>query len=170
MRATLASGNLLTGAKYINIDYFPGVEPLQVTQWMEYTTIPTIGSGFDQIEVKVNELLDKFNQMPLESMVASANSALVELDKTLAGLRAIVEDQSTAELPAELNATLKSLRSTLHGLSPDSPFYQELHAALLQLNRTLSNVESMTRTLSTQPNAAIMPSTLPTDVIPEATR
>jgi paraquat-inducible protein B len=170
MRATLASGSLLTGAKYINIDYFPEQEELEVGQWQEYTTIPTIGTGLDQIEVKVNELLDKFNEMPLEDTVANANAAIVELDKTLSALTVILEDQGTLALPGELNATLRELRATLNGLTPDSPLYQNVNATLLQLNRTLSNVESLTRTLSAQPNAAVMPSRLPQDVIPEARR
>ena len=86
------------------------------------------------------------------------------------GLRVILEEQSTKDLPDELKATLEELRTTLDGLSPDSPFYQNLNATLLQLNRTLGNVESLTRTLSGQPNAAIMPSKLPQDPIPEARR
>ncbi len=47
MRATLDTGNLLTGAKYIGIDYFDVQEEAQVGQWQQYTTIPTIGGGFD---------------------------------------------------------------------------------------------------------------------------
>lgn len=163
MRATLASGSLLTGAKYINIDYFPEQEELEVGEWGGYTTIPTIGTGLDQIELKVNELLDKINKLPLDATVVNANAAL-------AGLKTILEAQSTQALPGELNATLIELRTTLDGFSPDSAFYQNLNASMQQLNRTLGNLESVTRTLSGQPNAAIMPSTLPKDPIPEARR
>ncbi len=170
MRATLETGNLLTGAKYIGIDYFPVDKVEQIGSWGEYETIPTIGGGFDQIMVQVNALLYKFNAMPLEDTVTSANSAIAELDRTLKGLRVILEEQSSKDLPDELKATLEELRATLAGLSPDSSFYQNLNATLLQLNRTLGNVESLTRTLAGQPNAAIMPSTLPQDPIPEARR
>jgi paraquat-inducible protein B len=170
MRASLASGNLLTGAKLIAIDYFPDQEGGELGEWQGYATIPTIGTGFEQIEVKVNALLDKFNELPLEDTVAQANAAIAELDKTLAGLRVILEDPGTQALPEELGETLKELRATISGLSPESPFYQNLNATLQQLNRTLGNVESLTRTLSGQPNAAIMPSQLPKDPIPEAQR
>jgi len=170
LRASLASGNLLTGAKLVAIDYFPDQEGGELGEWQGYTTIPTIGTGFEQIEVKVNALLDKFNELPLEDTVAQANAAIAELDKTLAGLRVILEDPGTQALPEELGETLKELRATISGLSPESPFYQNLNATLQQLNRTLGNVESLTRTLSGQPNAAIMPSQLPKDPIPEAQR
>jgi paraquat-inducible protein B len=170
MRATLETGNLLTGAKYIGIDYFKGEDEVSMGEWDEYTEIPTIGGGFDQIMVQVTALLGKFNALPLDETVASANSAIAELDKTLASLRVILEEKSTQELPGELNATLAELRAVLDGLSPDSAFYQNLNATLQQLNRTLGNVESLTRTLSGQPNAVIMPSRLPEDPIPEARR
>lgn len=170
MRATMETGNLLTGAKYIGIDYFPVDDAADMGSWGNYDEIPTIGGGFDQVMVQVTALLDKFNALPLETTVGNANDAIAELDKTLAGLRVILEEQSTRELPGELKATLEELRSTLDGLSPDSPFYQNLNATLQQLNRTLGNVESLTRTLSGQPNAAIMPSKLPQDPIPEARR
>jgi len=170
MRATLESGNILTGAKYISIDYYKNEPPTETGTWGEYTTIPTLPGGFDQIMVQVTALLEKLNALPLDQTVASVNSALEELDGTLAGLRQIVESQSTQDLPEELKVTMHKLQETLDGLSPDSPFYRNFNATLLQLNRTLGNMESLTRTLSSQPNAAIMPSKLPNDPIPEAKR
>ena len=171
MRATLETGNLLTGAKYVGIDYYPNVDDeAEVGQWNEYPTIPTIGTGLEQITVKVNQALDKINALPLDDTVANANAALAELDKTLAGLRVILDDEKTRQLPATLDATLEELRQTLDGLSPNSDLYQNLNASMLQLNRTLGNLENLTRTLSGQPNAAVMPSVLPPDPVPEARR
>jgi paraquat-inducible protein B len=170
MRATLESGNLLTGAKYVGIEHYSGDEAADLGEWGGYQVIPTIEGGFDQITVKVNALLEKFNAMPLEDTVVSANSAIAELDKTLASLRVILEDSSTQDLPTQLDGTLRDLQATLEGLAPESPVYENLNATLQQLNRTLGNIESLTRTLSVQPNAAIMPSNLPQDPIPEATR
>ena len=170
MRATLETGNLLTGAKYIAIDYFDVQEKAEVGQWQQYATIPTIGGGFDQIMVKVNEILDKISSAPLDDTVANANAALAELDKTLASLRVILDNPGTQKLPEELDATLRELRATLNGFSPNSELYQNLNASMLQLNRTLGNIENLTRTLQGQPNAAVMPTKLPTDPVPEARR
>ena len=170
VRATLETGNLLTGAKYVYIDFFADVPEASVGSFGDYMTIPTIAGGFDQTLVKVNTLLDKFNALPLDDTVGNTNAAIAELDKTLAGLRVMLEDSSTKALPGELKSTLRDLQATLDGFSPGSPMYQSLDNTLQELNRTMSNVESLTRTLSSQPNAVIMPSTLPTDPIPEAKR
>ncbi len=100
-------------------------------------------------------------------MVTGANAAVATLNQTLASLHTILESQSTQQLPKQLDATLQDLRATLKGFSPDSEVYQSINSSLLRLNRTLGNMESLTRTLSEQPNAALMPSSPTPDPIPE---
>jgi paraquat-inducible protein B len=167
MRASMESGNLLTGAKYIGIDYFDDVEEATQGLFLEYPTIPTIGTGLGQLEQKLTSILDKINALPLDDTVTGANAAIATLNQTLANLNTIMTNQSTQQLPAQLDKTLQQLRDTLEGLSPDSEVYQSINSSLLRLNRTMGNMESLTRTLSAQPNAALMPSKPTPDPIPE---
>ena len=167
MRASLETGSLLTGAKYISIDYFDAVEEASMDSFMGYDTIPTIETGLGQIEQKLTAVLDKINALPLQDTVSSANTAIVTLNQTLDSLHTILDNQSTQQLPEELNRTLGDLRTTLEGFSPESEVYQSINSSLMRLNRTLGNMESLTRTLSGQPNAAVMPSNPTPDPAPE---
>lgn len=167
LRASMETGSLLTGAKYIGMDYFEDAEPASLGEFEGYTTIPTISTGLGQIEQKLTAVLDKINDLPLEDTVGSANAALANLDRTLASLNTVLSDQSTQQLPAELDQTLEDLQGALKGFSPESEAYQSIQSSLLRLNRTLGNVESLTRTLSGQPNAALLPSDPKPDPIPE---
>jgi paraquat-inducible protein B len=167
MRASLETGSLLTGAKYVNIDYFEGVEEAAVGSFLEYPTIPAIETGLGQIEQKLTAVLDKINALPLNDTVSSANAAIATLNETLDSLHTIMASQSTQQLPEQLNTTLQQLQVTLDGLSPNSEAYQSINSSLLRLNRTMGNLESLTRTLSGQPNAAVMPSNPTPDPIPE---
>jgi paraquat-inducible protein B len=167
MRASLETGSLLTGAKYVNIDYFEGAEEASLGEFLEYTTIPVIETGLGQLEQKLNALLEKINTLPLEDTVNGANSALATLNETLASLHEVLENQSTQELPQQLDQTLQDLQDTLQGFAPDSEAYRSINSSLLRLNRTLGNMESLTRSLSEQPNAAVMPSNPTPDPIPE---
>jgi paraquat-inducible protein B len=167
MRASLETGSLLTGAKYVNIDYFPNAEEASMGDFFGYTTLPSIETGLGQIEQKLTAVLDKINALPLEDTVASANTTIMTLNSTLASLHTLLEKQSVQQLPEQLDKTLQELRNTLQGLSPDSEAYQSLNSSLLRLNRTMGNMESLTRTLSAQPNAALLPSTPVPDIIPE---
>ncbi len=168
MRARLETGNLLTGAQYVGLDYYPGADPAEAGTWGDYTEIPTIGGGLNQIMVKVNSILDKIDQAPLEETLVNVNDAVAQLDKALVGLEKILNSEDTQQLPEDLSKTLEELRQTLDGLSPDSDLYQNVNSSMRQLNRTLNNLESLTRTLSGQPNAAVMGSKLPPDPQPEA--
>ncbi len=169
LRASIETGNLLTGAKYIGFDYFPDQADGQEMQtWQGYPVIPASGSGVQQIMVKINAILDQVNRAPIEETIANANTAIAELDEVLKGLSEMLNDEGMQSLPADLDATLKELQRTLDGLSPGSELYQNLNASMRQLNRTLGNMESLTRTLSNQPNAVIVPAKLPPDPQPEA--
>ena len=74
------------------------------------------------------------------------------------------------ELPAELEATLEEIRLAVSGLTPDSDLYQSLSSSLLRLNKSLGNLEALTRTLASQPNAAVMPSSAKPDPVPEVSQ
>ena len=167
MRASLETGSLLTGAKYVSIDYFEDTEDATVGTFLDHPTIPPIETGLGNIEQKLTAVLDKINALPLEDTVSGANTAIATLNQTLASLHTILENQSTQQLPAQLDETLQQLRATLKSFSPDSEVYQSINSSLLRLNRTMGNMESLTRTLSAQPNAALMPSKPTPDPIPE---
>jgi paraquat-inducible protein B len=167
MRASLETGSLLTGAKYVSVDYFESAEEAAVGSFFDYPTIPTIETGLGQVEQKLNAVLDKINALPLEDTIGGANTAIATLNQTLASLDTIMANQSTQQLPEEIDRTLEDLRATLQGFSPDSEVYQSISSSLLRLNRTLGNMESLTRTLSGQPNAVLLPSSPTPDPIPE---
>lgn len=175
MRTSLQTGNLLTGALYINIDYYPD-EPAAVAEEFEgFPVLPSIPSGLGRLEQQIGSLLDKFNALPLESLVGNANTALATLNGTLASLtatmeslRGILDEDGTQALPGELNQTLAELRNTLSTISPDTAVGQSLSDSVFELNRTLRNIEELTRTLSTSPNSLVFPTANPADPIPEA--
>jgi len=167
MRASLETGNLLTGGKYISIDYFKDVEKAEIHEFSGYPTLPSIGTGLGRIEQKVNAALDKINALPLETTISEANNALATLNATLDSLDTLLGSEGTQQLPVHLNDTLKELRDVLKGFSENSGAYQSVNSSLLRLNRTLNNLESLTRTLSQQPNAVIFPSSPVPDPVPE---
>ncbi|MCB1853474.1 MAG: intermembrane transport protein PqiB [Pseudomonadales bacterium] len=175
LRASLQTGNLLTGALYVSLDFYPDAQLVEAEEFEGYTVIPSIPSGLGRMEQQVAALLDKFNALPLETTVGEVNRVLVGLDKTLVAMTAtlgslqgVLDQDSTMALTAELNATLAELRKALAGLSPDSAMGDSLTSSLYELNRTLRNIEELTRTLGKQPNALLFPVDAPADPTPEA--
>jgi paraquat-inducible protein B len=148
LRATLSTGNLLTGAQYVSVDFYPRATPAKQTQFAGRPTIPAIASGLQGIEEKITALLDKVNALPLNQTVAEVNTALADLNVILAsdGMRA---------LPASLDSTLAELRGVLASVSGSSEMQQDLQTTLEELDQTLATVRAFVAELSDQPNALI---------------
>jgi paraquat-inducible protein B len=92
LRASIGSGNLLTGKKLINLDYYPDVEPAEMGMFLQYSVIPSIETGLGRIEHQISTLLDKLNALPLDQTVSGANDAIRSADKTLLTLTKSLED------------------------------------------------------------------------------
>ena len=170
LRATLASGNLLTGNKYVSIDYYPDAAPASLEEFDGYSVIPTRPGGLERIEQKLYALLDKFEELPLQDTATRANQALADISGTLESLRSVLDDDKLKQLAGRLDATLAELQTALAGLSPDSEIYRNLSASLADLDQMVQNLESFSRTLATQPNAAVFGAEIPADPVPEAPR
>ncbi len=168
MRASLNTGNLLTGSLYIDIDFYEGQPAAKVGNYLGYPTVPTVTGGFSRMSQQVNKLLEKINAMPLGETVTGVNQTLNEFSATLSSLRELLEQKQTQAMTGELQGLLQELRVLVAGISPDSPVYQSLDASLRELNRTLINLTDLTETLSAKPNSVVMPVTIPADPIPEA--
>ena len=147
MRATLSTGNLLTGAQIVNFDYFDDVPAAELGEFEGYPTIPSVATGIGQLEHRISTLLDKLNRLPLEETVSSVNVALAELTRSLESLRGILDDADTRAVPGEMQASLKALRALLEADSTRA-VPEELRASLTSLRSILED-ENM-RNLATE--------------------
>lgn len=170
LRASMESGNLLTGAKFISFDYYADAAPASEGTFLKYTTIPTIETGLTQLAQSVNSILTTIDKLPLAETVAGANQSIAKLNQSLASLNTILANQSAQQLPAQLDKTLRDLQAAVDSLTPDASAHQSLNSSLLSLHRSLGNLEELTRKLADQPNAVILPANPTPDPIPEVSK
>lgn len=166
LHASLETANLLTGSLYVELDYFPEEERKTMTEFAGLPVLPSMSGGIQEIKQSVTALLKKLNALPLENTVNNANSAIVQLDQSLLSINQILGTPDARDLPKNINATLRSLKATLDGLSPDSALYEELNSSLNVLNSALQNIDELTRSLSD--TASVLPKSELDDPIPEA--
>jgi paraquat-inducible protein B len=124
LRASLVSGNLITGSLIVALDNYDDVEQDQIGSYAGYPTIPTVVTGLASIEARVADLLDKLNALPLDKIANTANGTLEsadqtlqEVERTVASLNAILQDEDLRALPASLDGTLTEVDRTLHDAS-----------------------------------------------------
>ncbi|MCE8031927.1 MAG: intermembrane transport protein PqiB [Halomonas sp.] len=178
LRASLKSGNLLTGAMFVDINFYRDeADDYLAETFSERTVFPTTSTGFAQIESQVTALLEKLNALEIEPLLAglernltASEAMLGEVRELSASLQGMLDDPGTRNLPANLNASLEALRETLEGLSPDSSAYRELTGAAERLERTLRDLQPVTRTLNENPRALLFDSLDAEDPLPRAPR
>ncbi len=178
LRASLKSGNLLTGALFVDLNFQRDLANEYVTEeFSDRTVFPTVTGGFAQIQAQVTDLLDKLNALEVEPLLAGMDRNLEASERVLNEVREVstsinqlLNDPDTQAIGGNLNAMLEELRATLQGLSPSSPAYQELTTAIERLDRLMRDLQPLTRTLNDNPRALLFDNLDAQDPIPRAPR
>ncbi|MHB0774103.1 intermembrane transport protein PqiB [Halomonas sp. WWR20] len=177
LRASLKTGNLLTQALYVDLNFQPEAPEYTPTAFEGKSVFPTTSAGLAQIQQQVTELLEKLNDLQVEPVLDELNgtlqasqATLEEAQATAASLNALLSDPAFRDMPSSINDTLKELRGTLQGFSSDSQGYQELVGTLSSLETLLRDLQPVARTLSEQPNALIFDKRSNEDPLPRAPR
>ncbi|PRY63866.1 paraquat-inducible protein B [Vreelandella songnenensis] len=178
LRASLKNGSLLTGALFVDLNFQRDVEEEYIAEtFSERTVFPTVAGGFAQIQAQVTDLLDKLNALEVEPLLAgldrnlqASEGVLNEVREVSTSLNQLLSDPETQAVGGNLNATLEELRTTLQGVSPSSPAYQDLTSAIERLDRLMRDLQPLTRTLNENPRALLFDNLDTQDPIPRAPR
>ncbi|MDQ7735143.1 intermembrane transport protein PqiB [Halomonas sp. SpR1] len=178
LRASLKNGNLLTGALFVDLNFQRDLADEYVAErFSDRSVFPTVPGGFAQIQAQVTNLLDKLNALEIEPLLTgldrnlqASEQMLNEVREVSTSLNQLLNDPETQAVGGNLNATLDELRSTLQGLSPSSPAYQELTTAIERLDRLMRDLQPLTRTLNDNPRALLFDNLDAQDPIPRAPR
>ena len=155
LRATLKSGNLVTGRLYVALDFYDDAEPAYVVRRDGYRLLPTRSSGLEQIENKVAALLDKLQELPLDSAIGRISQTAQMAGEAFESVDSLLNQEDTQELPSSVNATVVELRQVLEDYSQGSVVHDDLRQVLENLNNSLMGLDELTRTLNAQPSALV---------------
>ncbi len=141
LRASLSSGNLLTGALLVDLDFHPDATSTVLAQFDGVDVMPTVQGGLGQLQQQLSQLLAKLNNLPIEPVLA-------QLQGVASNLILLLQDPGTRAVPATLRQSLVDLSQALNGISANAPAYKEL-------NKLMRDLQPLIRTLDEQPNALI---------------
>ncbi|MEA8876116.1 intermembrane transport protein PqiB [Citrobacter freundii] len=163
LRASLKTGNLVTGALYVDLDFYPKEPPITgVREFNGYQIIPTVSGGLAQIQQRLMEALDKINNLPLNPMIEQTTNTLSEsqrtmkhLQTTLDNMNKITSSQSMQDLPADMQNTLRELNRSMQGFQPGSAAYNKMVADMQRLDQVLRELQPVLKTLNDKSNALV---------------
>ncbi len=162
LKATLKTGNLLTGSLFVELQHFEGQQVGEIESFEGYPIIPTSGDQFTQIAGKIGQFVDTLNSLPLIDFTESANTTLMSvsaLSEDLQGVSKNLEELLASANQQALSKTLKlSLEkvSTLsEGFSEGSPGYEQLQRAMESMSDVMGELKPLLNQLKHQPNGLI---------------
>ncbi|MEQ4923925.1 intermembrane transport protein PqiB [Proteus hauseri] len=163
LRASLKSGNLLTGALYIDLDFYQDEGEWKGAKTVAgFQQIPTVSSGLAQIQQKVLTSLDKINNLPVEPMLkqmtetlSESQKAVAEAKETLKSLNTMIGSDEFKNLPNEIQQSLKEINRSMQGFQPGSPAYGKMIDNMQRLDQVLREMQPLLKTLNNKSNALI---------------
>ncbi len=169
LRASLKTASLITGALYVDLDYYPDAGTDAMTSVDDYQTLPTVSSGFTQLEAKLTGILDKLESLPMDDLlarfaaaadetattVARAREVFDEVEAATAALRGTLEQPSFRQLPDDLNRTLAALEQSVASLGPEGAVQGDLLRTLDEMRAALRSMASLANTVEEKPNSLI---------------
>ncbi|WP_038269310.1 intermembrane transport protein PqiB [Xenorhabdus cabanillasii] len=178
LRASLKTGNLLTGALYIDLDFYSDEKPWKGPRKLaSYEILPTISGGLAQIQQKVIMALNKINQMPIEPVFIQATRTLEESQKTIKAahktmneLNSILAGKEAQNLPKDIHNTLNELNRSMQGIQPGSPVYNKLVDSMQRLDQVLRELQPVLKTLNNKSNALVFEAEATPDPEPKKAR
>jgi len=143
VRAQLKTGNLLTGAVYVSLDFFPGAPPATVDWSQKPVQLPTTPGQLEATEATVENIIKKLDKMPLQEIGDNLRKAIADLDLTIVSAR----------------GTLVSAQGTLDNTSnltgPNSVQIQQLGDTLREVSRAARSLRVLADYLERHPEALI---------------
>lgn len=127
MRVKLETGNFLTGSKQLAMDIYPDAGTGKIGKDGDAYVIPVLGGAADDVATAATNLVNRLNDIPFESIGKN-------LDQTLAGVNALVNDRQLGESMTALRSTLASTQALVenlnHGMSSVTPKLPAIAAGL----------------------------------------
>ncbi len=162
LRASLKTGNLLTGALFVDLQHYPDEQPEVVGQLLDYDVIPSISDGLAQITTKVSAVLDNINQIKLQSIGDNTNALLVKMTQTAESLKqtseaveGLVASIQGDEINDQLLEAVANLSQLTKDFSAGSESYEQINQTLQTIQQTMKDMQPLLLQLNNKPNSLI---------------
>jgi paraquat-inducible protein B len=162
LRATLKTGNILTGALFVDLQNYPDAPFVKEQRLQDYEVIPTSYGEFSEITAKVTAILDNINDIKLKSISDNANNMLSQIAQAAQALQAtattadrLLTTVHEDKVSSALTDTLENLSNLTQDFSADSETYRELNHTMQSLQSTLKELQPLLLQLNNTPNSLI---------------
>jgi paraquat-inducible protein B len=159
LRAKLESGNLITGALFVDLDLYPDAPPAELILGGVHPEIPTLPTDLEQIKRSVNHILEKVAALPLDALVDDTRNMVKSIDALASSPELIETTKSLRRTADALEGTIRQADKTLVSadtlIGPQSQVRYELTQALAELKDALRSIRVLADYLEQHPEALV---------------
>ncbi len=138
LKASLKTGNLLTGQMYIELDFDEKGKPGVIQHTGYYPKFPTAPGQLGQLTRSISSIASKLENMPLDEVVTNLNETILEFKKLVSIPENKKSLQNLEKMLAEINKTSQKFGQLADQFSPVS---HKLNKALGAADKTLVTTE-----------------------------
>ena len=132
MRASLKTASIITGAKYIDLNFPAEPSAGQVVVAENFTDLPTQDSASGDLDVQLAQIAQKMNSIPIERIGNDLSGAISGLNAMMTTLK----EQNTA---SKIDKLLGNVEQASYGLGDT---LQETEHALKNLSQAMKSVDA----------------------------
>jgi paraquat-inducible protein B len=137
----LESSNILTGSKQLAMDVYRDAGPGELGKQGDAYVVPVMGGSADDAATAAANLVNRLSDVPFESIGRN-------LDQTLAGVNALVNDKELAGTVSELRSTLAGAQQLMNNLNHGlTPAMQRLPSIASGLESTVQRTDKLLASL-----------------------
>ena len=152
LRASLKPGSLLTGALFVDLDYYKDPRPAALTKIGELPCLPTVASGLAQLTA----ILDKIQSLPVDDTLRKVGNAADTVADARIALKEIQEAAAEyKKLPKDLSKTLAALEKSVSSVGPEGAMQGDLLLTLDELRASLRSLKALTTAIDEKPNSIL---------------
>jgi paraquat-inducible protein B len=156
LRAQLRSSSLLTGQRYVAIDFFPELRGEKVA--VGPNQLPTARDSFGELEASVSRIVKRLESVPFDQVAADLQRTLASLDRAVN-----TTDQTLKRFDAELIPSVKQVLDDARKAIADArvlaaqtePVPAQASAALRDLGRAADALRDLAETIERQPESLL---------------
>jgi paraquat-inducible protein B len=117
VRARLLTQSIITGQRYIDLDFMPSERGRFTGLGRQYPELPTSLSSLEKLGEEAGDFLEKLASLPLDQVFSNANAAFARLDTLLASPNLDGFLANAGRSAQALEPTLVELRKTLENVN-----------------------------------------------------
>ena len=162
MNATIKVSNFLLGQQSVEINFpqpmLQQADPNPITFHNKLVVIPVIPDTISHITTQLGELVEKINNLPLQSLAWRLEQLLAKGEQTLSSIDQVAVDAHDRQLVTSFNGTMRNARELMQSYADNSTTSREIQRMLVTISDAFVELKPLLTQLKNKPTGLIFPS------------